>query len=532
MQRVLSVNFPNWSIDLLDRRLRRARVQSANAARTEPARRRRATLLTETVGGRQLVAACCPVARRAGVCPGVVVAEALALLSATRVRCEPIDPQRDRHALRALAIWARRFSPCVSEDPPDGLLLDIGGCDRVFGGEHRLVDQLTQALRHLGFHVRIGVADTVGCAWAVARFASSSGGPRVPSGEERPALSPLPVAALRIEPDVCQHLFEVNIERIEHLFVLPRNQLFARFGADLLLRMDQATGHAFEPIRPLEMEPLPRVEQAFQGPVKDLTVLFDVVRDLTTQMAQRLQDVQQGVRRLDLWIERSDAPTLRRTLMLTRPSVDACHLFALLRPKVEAANLGFGVERLSLTASKVATLRHRQRPVFAGAVAEGDASVDEGALNPEMGELLDVLVDRCGHERVLRAEYVESHVPEFSLRTRSVLEPPSPTHAALPPVEARDRPSVLFAKPEPIEMIVVRTDGSPVWMRWRGTESRVMHAEGPERIGAPWWKSKKGKATQNLAHRDYYKVQDDRGRWFWIFHGTDSRRWFVHGEYA
>ena len=185
------------------------------------------------------------------------VAEAQARLAGTPVRCEPLDAERDRKALRSLAVWARRFSPVVAEDPPGGLLLDVAGCERVFGGEARLLRLLTSSLRAFGFHTRAAVSDTVGCAWAAARFGERDD-LQVPSGQERKALSPLPVAALRLDEPTCQNLFEVNIERIEHLFALARDQLFARFGADLLLRLDQATGYAFEPVRPLAVAELIR----------------------------------------------------------------------------------------------------------------------------------------------------------------------------------------------------------------------------------------------------------------------------------
>lgn len=537
MQRVLSANFPNWSIDLLARRDRRRRhLEEARRAPDVP----RAVLLTNTVGGRQIVVGCCAPARSCGVRVGLAVAEARALLAGHAMRCEPHDPERERGALRALAIWARRFSPLVSEDAPAGLLLDIAGCERLFGGEARLLDALVEALQALGLQTRVAVADTVGCAWALARHGASVR-TCVDSGEERAALAPLPVAALRLDEAVHQHLFEVGIERIEHLFALARDQLFARFGAEVLLRLDQATGHAFEPVRAVTVAEVPRVERVFHGPVLNLELLFDVVRTLAEELVAALRDQEAGARRVDLLFQRVDAPAIRRTIVLTRPTVDAAHLWALLRPKVEAANLGYGIERLELTASHVASLHHRQRPMLAEMVAEGDPQ----DLDHETGELLDVLVERCGHDRVLRAERVDSHVPEHALRARSVLEPAARSTRTPTPARHPDRPSVLFERPDPIEMIVVRSDGSPAWLRWRGTECRVLSVRGPERIGAPWWRTTRRRPAPRsespeaphalercLAHRDYYKVQDDRGRWLWVFHGLDSRRWFVHGEWA
>ena len=35
----------------------------------------------------------------------------------------------------AVADWCQRYTPLVAADPPDGILLDIGGCAHLFGGE-------------------------------------------------------------------------------------------------------------------------------------------------------------------------------------------------------------------------------------------------------------------------------------------------------------------------------------------------------------------------------------------------------------
>ena len=76
---------------------------------------------------------------------GMTVAHARALLPG-ETAVEPHRPQRELAALEALGRWALRFSPIVAVDPPDGLLFDIAGCERLFGGERRLVDLIADAV--------------------------------------------------------------------------------------------------------------------------------------------------------------------------------------------------------------------------------------------------------------------------------------------------------------------------------------------------------------------------------------------------
>jgi protein ImuB len=63
----------------------------------------------------------------------------------------------------------------------------------------------------------------------------------------------------------------------------------------------------------------------------------------------------------------------------------------------------------------------------------------------------------------------------------------------------------------------------------------VTRADGPERIAAEWWRREASGAADNI--RDYYRVEDEEGRRFWLFraglYGADRPpRWFVHGVFA
>ena len=80
------------------------------------------------------------------------------------------DFEADRRLLEAIADWCDRYTPLVGLDPPDGLLLDVTGCAHLFGGEEALARDLLLRLKRQGFRARVAVADTVGCAWGVARF--------------------------------------------------------------------------------------------------------------------------------------------------------------------------------------------------------------------------------------------------------------------------------------------------------------------------------------------------------------------------
>ena len=96
------------------------------------------------------------------------------------------------------------------------------------------------------------------------------------------------------------------------------------------------------------------------------------------------------------------------------------------------------------------------------------------------------------------------------------------------------RPIRLFAPPEPIEASWLLPDDPPFRFTWRRRAHRVGRADGPERIAEEWW-NEAGAMTRD-AIRDYYRVEDEEGRRFWLFRaglpGSPPPRWFVHGLFA
>jgi protein ImuB len=96
------------------------------------------------------------------------------------------------------------------------------------------------------------------------------------------------------------------------------------------------------------------------------------------------------------------------------------------------------------------------------------------------------------------------------------------------------RPIQLFEPPEPVEAFWLLPDDPPFRFMWRRRRHRVMRADGPERIADEWWRP--GASGEVDAIRDYYRVEDEEGRRFWLYraglHGGGKPRWFVHGIFS
>ena len=197
-------------------------------------------------GNAEVLLAVDAAAERRGLSPGLALAQARAMYPDLTV--VPEDAAADAALLDALTHACLRYTPLVAADPPDGILLDIGGCAHLFGGEGGLLTDLAARLTRLGFAHRIAIAGSIGSAWASARF---GGAALTANGDERALLAPLPLAALRLAPETVAALARVGLKRIGDIIDLPRAPLAARFGAALLRNLDRALGREHEPLNPL-----------------------------------------------------------------------------------------------------------------------------------------------------------------------------------------------------------------------------------------------------------------------------------------
>jgi protein ImuB len=89
-----------------------------------------------------------------------------------------------------------------------------------------------------------------------------------------------------------------------------------------------------------------------------------------------------------------------------------------------------------------------------------------------------------------------------------------------------------------VEAIAELPDGVPARFVWRRAPRRVVKAEGPERLSPEWWREPAASAPPRT--RDYYRVEDDQGRRYWLFreglyNREDADRapgWWLHGVFA
>lgn len=459
-----------------------------------------------------MIAAVDAAAAKAGLWPGMTVAQAQALipgLGVTEARAAD-----DTAALERLAGWCLRYAPLTAAAPPDGVWIDVTGTTHLHGGETKLLRDLVSRLLAQGFAAHAAVADTPGAAHAVVRFGGDVTAV-VPVNGQEIVLSALPLAALRLPQDTLDGLRLMGIERIGALAAMPRAPLVRRFGALVVQRLDQALGRVPETIEPRFPPDLIQTRLTFVEPLLTPEAFAHVIDRLTRTVCAAMDRAGQGARRLDLVFERIDGTTQAIRIGTARPSRDARHLGRLLRERLERVDPGMGVEAMRLLVPRTDAVVAEQTNALA-------------PPEPDIAPLIDRLANRLGSDHVYRIAPVDSAVPE-----RSVARVPAQegTVSGGWPAD-RPRPVRLLDPPQPVEALALLPDHPPLAFTWRRVRHRVRRADGPERIAGEWWK----RNGEMRSVRDYFRVEDEDGHRYWLFRRGDGEngvsgdmRWFLHG---
>ena len=461
-------------------------------------------------GQRRVLASVDEAAERLGLARGMTVTHAQSLIPDLPVVNATME--EDEAGLLRLALWCVKYSPLVTPDPPDGVFVDVAGSAHLFQGEGPLLHDLCTRLAGDGITGRAAIADTPGCAWAVARFSDAN---IISPGRASEAIASLPVASLRLSAETVSSLHEVGIERIAQLASKPRASLSLRFGAEVLLRLDQALGSQQEVLHPLVPPEVPRVELRFAEPVGDPEDLKRIIDKLCDKLCVELETRGIGARRLDLVFMRVDNIAQAARIGLARSYREPKHLAKLLADRLVVIDPGFGIETATLTASWVEALTEKQ--TVGRHIAPDGSDVD-------VSQLVDTLGVRLGQNKVFRLSPVESALPERSTKRIAALHPAQPLEwpKNLP------RPARLFAQPEKVEAVAELPDHPPRLFIWRNVRHRVAKADGPERIHGEWWVNE----SETQLVRDYYRVETLDGSRYWLFRDAPTEHggsWWLHG---
>lgn len=458
-------------------------------------------------------------AQASGVTPGLRLATARALCDALEVR--QITGAEQETALGREARHLLALTPQVCLAPPAAVLLEVGGCLKLFGGFQGLLARVDQYRLHCPLTTRLGLGPTPLAAWHLTELPALETPPE--ASRFQAWLAALPLAALNLEEPMRERLQAPGFRTLGDLFPLPRPALGKRFGASFLDWLQRLLGEKPDPRQPIPAPRPFRARREFDEPVEDLALLETpmaaLLAELETILAFHQEEVAAIRWQLSLNNRQQDSLLVRRA----RPGHDAATWLDLSRRRLEHHTLGAGVLGLTLDTS-----RPRPRnPALASLFPEPGA-------RPDLGRLLEKLAVEPAL-RLYRPAIADEHLPEQGEQALPALA--ADNHRRTTSTgkdEIKQRPSSKASpskEPAPILVDTARQGDRPAWLldpplrlddrtqapSWRGRP--LVLFPHTERFSQPW---------QGITPRRYRVAHHPDGLCCWVFQ-DEEQQWWLQG---
>ena len=448
-------------------------------------------------------------ARQAGVVAGTGIAAARML--APEITLLARERSLEAATMQSLACWAGGFTPRVSLTP-DTLLLEIGGCLRLFGGLEKIVAAVAAGIGDLHFTAQLAAAPTPLAAQWLAQAGTAAR--CVEIADMRRRLEALPLALLPQRAAASLHGY--GARTLGEVRRLPGAALARRIGVEPLQLLARAFGELADPRVDFVFPERFALPLQLPAAVDSAAGLLFAARRLTSALAGWLAARQAGVREFTLRLAHRQGET-RLLLQFADLSADGRRFERVLRERLESTTLSAPVETLQLEADAPAALAGRNLALF------DDAQSGQEAIDA----LLERLGARLGTAQVYRVREHHDHRPECASRRATLFDKIAPGVQPTPP-----RPLWLIAPPQSLAEV----DGHPC------RQGPLKLLAGPERIESGWWESGEmhSEAADSPAatalgdvRRDYFIALAADGAWLWIYRECRvPGGWFVHGIFA
>ena len=447
------------------------------------------------------------------------------------------SPGRQKECRALLVNCAYAFSPLVEETAENTVVLDIEGCELLFGSPREIAKEIARHAAALGLKVNVAIAQNPDAAIHAARcFAGIT---IIPSGCEAKRLGELPLEALdailaRVEADRAAEILETlelwGIRSFHDFAALPEAGVSERLGPEGVRLQKLARGESDRPL--LLSKPAPGFEQSMEldDPVEMLEPLSFILARLLNQLCANLQAHGLAVDELRLRLKLEDKTEHERAIRLPFPMRDGRVFLKLLLLDIESHPPGSAIVAVSITCEP-AKPRSIQNGLFQPLAPE-----------PEKLELtLARLARLVGRDNVGSPELVDTHRPgAFRLKRFSVKrELNRRGRRGRGGSTGRNNPRSALGfrvfRP-PLRAEVETPSGWPTWIKARAgaglsIRGKVLRLAGPWRTAGDWW-SEDGWA------RDEWDVAvagvetaPEKGTFYRIYHDLRSDSWFVEGVY-
>jgi protein ImuB len=409
----------------------------------------------------------------------------------------------EQSVLGRLAGFAQRFTPWISLEPPDGLLLEVKGSLQLFGGAQRLYRAFRAACVAAGVRPVMALAPTPLAALAGARAGTAF--KVLDESQLVSMVASLPLSVLRWPPEVLERLARMGVHLIGQALRLPRAGFARRFGSEQLTSLDRLVARSADPRLAFHAPERFRIHRSFSYEREHHGAIVAALTPLLKELGRFLQARQCGVTQISCQLRHRQEPHTDCVVRLAAPEADADCLIEWFALRLAALVLPGPVRACVLRTGLLVPYT----PTAAALWQPGEHGGGGRAGSPLFIERLRA---RLGADAVHGLQVEASHRPEAASR-QVALEAQRLQHKSPPLPGPAMRPLWLLSTPE----LLPEIGGRP-------QRNGPLHLHsGPERIETGWWE-------QAEVARDYYRARDASGVRLWIFRERQApHRWFLHG---
>jgi protein ImuB len=450
----------------------------------------------------------------------------------------------------SLADFAYAFSPLVEETKPDTVVIDVEGCELLFGSAYELANEVAFRAGKsaeeggIGCQVNVAIASNPDTAIHAAKLLK--GITYISTGEEFTCLGDFPVPALdhsliNIEKKNAEEIFETlrlwGVRTFRDFASLPITGVSERLGSEGIQLQQLAGGKTQRHLKLKQPAPVFANSIELEHALDELEPLAFIFARLLNQLCATLNAYALATNELLVQLKLEDQTQHERSLNLPYPMRDHKVFLKLLLLDTEMHPPQAAIKAISITCEPVKP-RVLQNGLFTPLAPE-----------PEKLELtLARLAKLVGGENVGSPELIDTHRPDAFRMKRFVLKskPDFRKRGGRSPNQQSaigNRQSTIgfrMFRP-PLRAMVQANQGCPTqvsaWNKQRSVYGRVVSLAGPWRTTGDWWRTdywardEWDVALEPTTRIKRSEEQANHTVLYRIYRELSNGVWFVEGSY-
>ncbi|MBT5030955.1 MAG: DNA polymerase Y family protein [Proteobacteria bacterium] len=465
-------------------------------------------VVTEQQHGQSIVYSVCEFAFEMGITPGMKLLSAQALCVDLQA-CER-QAEKEQQYLVNLAEHLQVFTPMISVEQPDAVLLEVRDSVKLFGGLSALSDSLEANLKtREKFRFVLAGAPAPEASLMLARAGQSI--LVTEAAAIKTALGSLPVVCLPLKGVLkniergLQKLQNMGVDTLQDLWRLPLPGLRERFGDDFVALLERIQGKILDRRQAHKNKPCFSQSLELESEADSRCWLNQACELLLEQLCDWLTSINAVTSQMEFIFLHNGRVIECMKIGNRQGSAHKSQWRPLLELYLERQTLSEPVNQLQLHSQHVYPEHLQNLDLFRQATLAGrdDWSTTLAELSVRLGESHLIFLDT-------RPDYRPEK--QLALFSSEAVEAGKPTNHATDNLKD-SRPCWLLDSAQRLGKLL------------RGWPAGYERISGPERIESGWW-------DEDDMRRDYYVVQDTQSRHAWIYRDLESHEWFLHGLFA